>query len=112
MSEQKLSEPQWTPPPPPDESSIFSDGTRQFYAEEIKKSANKSILFGILCIFCCPPIFAYIAYTSAQEALLNIDLYEVGENYKGTAKAGKVLAIIGIVLFAVGIILRLLAAAR
>ncbi|HRH44596.1 MAG TPA: hypothetical protein PKY82_23370 [Pyrinomonadaceae bacterium] len=111
MSEQQMNQPIWTPPPPPEENSMFSDSTRQFYAEEIRKNANKALTFGILSIFCCPPIFAYIAYTSAQEALVNIDIYETGHNHRGKAQAGKILAIIGIVLFAVGIILRILAAA-
>ena len=100
----------WTPPPPPqEEGSIFGSTTREHYAQEVKKGAMKALVFGILSIFCCPPIFAYLAYTTAQETLANIDIYEVGQNQKALAQAGKILAIIGIVLWVVGIFIRIAA---
>ena len=95
----------WTPPPPP-EDSIFSSGTREYYAEEIRKGANKALVFGILSIFCCPPVFAYLGYTTAQEVISNIEIYEVEENRRGLAQAGKVLSIVGVVLWVVGMIAR------
>lgn len=101
-----MENPEWTPPPPPDDGSIFSSGTRDYYAEEIRKGATKALIFGILSIFCCPPIFAYFGYTTAQEVLTNIDIYEVEENKKGLAQAGKVLSIIGVVLWVFGLFLR------
>ena len=94
-----------TPPPPP-EDSIFSSGTREYYAEEIRKGANKALVFGILSIFCCPPVFAYLGYTTAQEVISNIEIYEVEENRRGLAQAGKVLSIVGVVLWVVGMIAR------
>jgi hypothetical protein len=97
---------EWTPPPPP-EDSIFSSGTRQYYAEEIRKGATKALIFGILSIFCCPPIFAYLGYTTAQEVLTNIEIYQVEENKKGLAQAGKVLSIVGVALWVLGVIVRI-----
>jgi hypothetical protein len=97
---------EWTPPPPP-EDSIFSSGTRAYYAEEIRKGATKALVFGILSILCCPPIFAYLGYTTAQEVLANIDLYQVEENKRGFAQAGKVLSIVGIVLWVLGLVVRI-----
>lgn len=102
---QNQGNPQWAPPPPPDDS-IFGSGTREHYAQEIRKGSNKALVFGILSIFCCPPIFAYLAYTTAQEVLTNIDIYQVEENRKGFAQAAKVLAIVGIVLWVIGTIAR------
>lgn len=105
----------WTPPPPPQEQndSIFSDSTRQHYAEEIRKGATKALVFGILSLFCCPPIFGYLGYTTAQEVLTNIDIYQVEANKKQLAQVGKVLAIVGVVVWVVGFVLRLfLASAR
>lgn len=96
----------WTPPPPPDDS-IFSGGTRDHYAQEIRKGANKALVFGILSIFCCPPIFAYLGYTTAEEVLTNIDIYQVEENRRSLAQAGKVLSIVGVALWVVGVIARL-----
>ncbi len=104
---QENNEQEWTPPPPPDDGSIFSSGTREYYAAEIRKGAIKALVFGILSIFCCPPIFAYFGYTTAQDVISNIEIYEVEENKKGLAQAGKVLSIVGVVLWVVGIIFRI-----
>jgi len=70
------------------------------------------LVFGVLSIFCCPPIFAYFAYTTAQEVLSNIDIYEVEEGKKGMAQAAKVLALVGIVIWVISIIIRVLLAVR
>ena len=103
---QNQNDQEWTPPPPPDDS-VFSAGTREHYAAEIRSGSTKALVYGILSIFCCPPIFGYLAFTTAQEVLTNIDVYGVEENRKGMAQAGKVLAIIAIVLWAIGLIFRL-----
>src|SRR5580765_7314037 len=92
-----MENPEWTPPPPPDDGSIFSSGTLEYYAEEIRRGSTKALVFGLLSIFCCPPIFAYYGYTTAQEVIANIDTYEVEEGRLGLAQAGKVLSIIGVV---------------
>lgn len=105
MSEQSQGE--WTPPPPPEENSIFSAGTREHYADEIRKESTKALVFGILSIFCCPPIFAYLAWSKAQEVMANIDIYEVEEGRRGMAQVAKVLAVTGIVLWVVGTIFRI-----
>jgi hypothetical protein len=99
----------WTPPPPPQEQndSMFSDSTRQFYAEEIRKGATKAIVFGLLSLFCCPPIFGYLGFTTAQEVLANIDIYQVETNKKQIAQVGKVLSIVGVIVWVVGFVLRL-----
>lgn len=104
-----MTEDNWTPPPPPQDDSVFSAGTRDHYAGEIRKGSTKALVFGILSIFCCPPIFAYLAYTTAEEVLTNIAVYQVEEGRKGMAQIGKVLAIVGIVLWVIGLILRVVA---
>jgi hypothetical protein len=96
---------QWNPPPPPDDS-VFGGSTRDHYAEQIRKGANKALVYGILSIFCCPPIFAYLGYTTADEVITNIEIYQVEEGKRGLAQAGKVLSIVGIVLWVVGLIAR------
>jgi len=103
---QNQNDTEWTPPPTPDDS-IFSSGTREYYADEISKGATKSLVFGILSILCCPPIFAYLGYTTAQEVITNIEIYQVGEDKRGLAQAGKVLSIIGVVLWVLGIVMRI-----
>ena len=100
-------EPEWIPPPPPDDGSMFSAGTREYYAKEIRNDSTKALVFGILSIFCCPPIFAYLAYTKSQEVIMNIDLYEVEEGRRGMATGAKVLAILGIAIWVVSLIIRI-----
>lgn len=97
--------PGWTPPPPPDDS-VFGGSTRQHYAEEIRKGANKALVFGILSIFCCPPIFAYLGFTTAQEVISNIEIYQVEEGKRSLAQLAKVLSIVGVVLWVIGMIAR------
>jgi len=103
---------EWTPPPPPRDESIFSAGTREYYSGEVRKEAMKALVFGLLSIFCCPPIFAYLGYTKAQEVLANIDIYEVEESKRGLAQAAKVLSIAGIVLWVIGVIVRIATSGR
>ena len=103
-------DPNWTPPPPPDDGSMFSAGTREHYAKEIRNESTKAVVFGILSIFCCPPIFAYLAFNKAQEVITNIEIYEVEEGRRGMATAAKVLAIVGITLWVLSVIIRIAAA--
>ena len=104
-------EKEWTPPPPPEENSLHSQGTREYYAGEIRSGSTKALVYGILSIFCCPPIFAYLAYTTAEEVITNIAVYEVEEGRRGMAQVGKVLGIVGVVLWVIGTILRIFMAA-
>ena len=103
-------EKEWTPPPPPDDNPLHSQGTREYYAAEIRSGSNKALVFGFLSIFCCPPIFAYLAYTTADEVITNIAVYEVEEGRRSMAQVAKVLAIVGIVLWVIGIIFRVIVA--
>ena len=96
----------WKPPPPPEDDSMFSAGTREYYAEKVRKDLIKGLVFGILSILCCPPIFAYFAYNTAQEVITNIEVYEVEESKRGLAQAAKILAIVGVVLWVIGLIFR------
>lgn len=100
----------WTAPPPPQDDSMFSPQTREYYAEQIRKDSVKALVLSIIGFVCCPPIFAYFAWNTAQEVISNIELYQVEEGRKGMAQAAKVLAIASIGLWAVGVFLRILAA--
>lgn len=101
---------EWTPPPPPgpEGNALHSQGTLEYYAAEIRSGSTKALIFGILSIFCCPPIFAYLAYTTADEVITNIAVYGVEENRRNMAQVGKVLSIVGIVLWVIGLIFRII----
>src|SRR4051812_47447765 len=100
----------WTPPPPPDDGSIFSSGTREYYAQEAGKKATQSLIFGILSIFCCGLIFGILGLNAANDALSNIATYDVAHDKKGLATAGKIISIVGLVLWVIGVIIRILLA--
>ncbi len=104
-------EKQWTPLLPLEGNPLHSQGTLEYYAAEIRSGSTKSLVFGLLSIFCCPPIFAYLAYTTADEVITNIAVYEVEEGRRAMAQAAKAMAIIGIVLWVVGITFRIIMAA-
>lgn len=89
---------------------MFSSTTRERYAQEIGKKANQSLIFGILSLFCCGLIFGFLGLSAANDALNNIATYDVAHDKKGIATAGKVVSIVGIVLWIVGIIVRVLIA--
>lgn len=95
---------EWTPPPPP-EDSIFSSGTREFYAKEARASARNSLIFGILSLFCCGIIFGFLGYSSGTDAINTIDAYDIGHEKRGLAQVGRMLSIIGFVLWLAMIVL-------
>lgn len=105
-----MENPQWTPPPPPQDDSIFSSGTRDHYAQEISKKATQSLIFGILSLFCCGIIFGILGYNAGNEAINNIEIYDVAHDKRGIAQAGKIISIIGLVLWGLSIIVRILLA--
>ncbi len=96
----------WVPPPPP-EDSIFGGATRDHYAREIRSESTKALIFGILSLFCCPIVFGILGYSKANEVLQNIDIYQVEENRRGIAQAGKILSIVGIVIWVLSFALRM-----
>ncbi|KXK04223.1 MAG: hypothetical protein UZ17_ACD001000918 [Acidobacteria bacterium OLB17] len=89
---------------------MFSTQTREFYAESIKKDSVKALLLSLIGFVCCPPVFAYFAWNTAQEVLVNIDVYEVEEGRRGMAQAAKVLAVASIILWVIAVIIRVLSA--
>ena len=68
--------------------------------------AKTALIFAILGIFCFGFIFGFLAYRKANEALETIDIYEVAHEKRGMATAAKIIGIIDIALWVVGLILR------
>lgn len=90
---------------------MFSPQTREFYAGQIRKDSVKALVLSLVGFVCCPPVLAYFAWNTAQEVIMNIDLYQVEEGRKGMAQAAKVLAIVSIALWVLGVIARIFFAA-
>lgn len=87
---------------------MFSPQTREFYAGQIRKDSVKALVLSLVGFVCCPPVLAYFAWNTAQEVIMNIDLYQVEEGRKGLAQAAKILAIASIIFWVFGVIVRIL----
>jgi hypothetical protein len=70
--------------------------------------AKTALALSILGVFCFGFIFGLIALRKANSALETINIYGIAEDKRGLAMTAKVISIIDIVLWAVGLILRFL----
>jgi hypothetical protein len=75
-------------------------------ANVIASEAKTALLLSILGVFCFGFIFGFIAFRKANSGLQMIDTYNVGHEKRGMLMTAKVLAIIDIVLWALGLLLR------
>lgn len=76
-------------------------------SQRIKSLANKSLLFGLLGLFCCGPLFGPLAIHYANQAEAAVILDESGAPSRNIYKAGRVLGYLGIVLWVLSLIFRL-----
>jgi hypothetical protein len=98
----------FVPPPPPSPygNSMYPPDVMASKAAAVASDARNALIFGIVGIFCFGFIFGYLAFRKANEALETIQIYEVAQDKKGLAMTGKILGIIDICLWVVGLILR------
>jgi hypothetical protein len=76
-------------------------------ANVIASEAKTALLLSILGVFCFGFIFGFIAFRKANSGLQMIDTYNVAHEKRGMLMTAKVLAIIDIVLWALGLVLRI-----
>lgn len=74
-------------------------------AKAIKRNALVGLGTGILGLFCFGIILGAYAVHSARDALIDIDVYGVGRNYKWVARAAQVIGAIGVIYWIVSLIL-------
>jgi len=98
----------FVPPPPPSPygNSPYPPDVLASKAAAVASDAKQALIFSIIGIFCCGFIFGFLAFRKANEALETIEIYEVAQDQKGMAMAAKVIAIVDIVLWIIGLILR------
>ncbi len=75
-------------------------------AKVIASEAKTALLLSILGVFCFGFIFGFIAFRKANSGLEMIEIYDVAHDKRGMLMTAKVLAIIDIVLWAIGLVLR------
>lgn len=73
----------------------------------IASEAKTALLLSILGVFCFGFIFGFIAFRKANSGLQMIETYNVAHEKRGMLMTAKVLAIIDIVLWALGLLLRI-----
>jgi hypothetical protein len=75
-------------------------------AADVASEAKNALILTIVGIFCFGFIFGFLAFRKANEALETIDMYGVAQEKRSLAMTAKVLAILDIVLWAVGLLAR------
>ena len=97
----------FVPPPPPQTGNpMYSPETLASKAADVAKDARNALIMSIIGLLCFGFILGFLAFRKANQALETIQIYDVAHDKKGIAMAAKILAIIDIVGWIVGLILR------
>jgi hypothetical protein len=94
------------PPPPPTTDSLYPPDVLAAKQAEAASDAKNALIMSIVGIFCFGVILGFLAVRKANNALEIISTYQVAQDKRGMATTAKVLGIIDIVLWAIGIIAR------
>ena len=106
MSEQSPYTEGFVPPPPPTSNSLYPPEVLAKKADDVASEAKNALILSIVGIFCFGFIFGFLAFRKANEALETIDVYGVAQEKRSLAMTAKVLAILDIVLWGVGLLAR------
>jgi hypothetical protein len=100
--------PSFVPPPPPQQGNpLYSPETLAAKTAEVASNAKNALIMSIVGLFCFGFIFGFLAFRKANEAIETIDIYDVARDKRGLAMTAKVIGIIDIVLWGLGLVLRL-----
>ncbi|MCU1266759.1 MAG: hypothetical protein JWM21_3077 [Acidobacteria bacterium] len=100
-------EPFVPPPPPSSGSSLYSPEVLGAKAAEVARNAKNALILSIVGLFCFGFIFGFLAFRKANEALETIEIYDVARDKRGLATAAKVIGIVDIVLWGIGLLMRI-----
>jgi hypothetical protein len=75
-------------------------------AAEVASEVKTALILSIVGLFCFGFIFGFLAYRKATAALEIIALYEVAQDKKSLAMTAKVLSIVDIVAWILGLIVK------
>lgn len=76
-------------------------------AKQAADDARTALIFAIIGVFCFGFIFGFLAFRRANQAIEIIDHYDVAKDKRGIAMGAKILGIVDIVLWAVGLLARI-----
>ena len=100
----------FVPPPPPSPTpygnSLYPPNVLASKAASVASEVKTALILACIGFFCFGFILGYLALRKANEALETIQIYEVAQDKKGLAMTAKVIAIVDIVAWIVGLVLR------
>jgi hypothetical protein len=98
----------FVPPPPPSPygNSPYPPDVLARQAAVVASEAKNALILAIVGLVCFGFIFGILAFRKANQALETIQIYEVAQDKKTLAMTAKVIAIIDIVAWVIGLILR------
>jgi hypothetical protein len=94
------------PPPPPAGNALYPPDVLARQAAVVASEAKTALILSIIGLFCFGFIFGFLAFRKANEALETIRIYDVAHDKKGLAMTAKVLSVIDIIAWIVGLVLR------
>jgi len=106
VSQTPPSDPFVPPPPPFTGNPMYPPDMLSQKAAVAASDAKTALIFSILGIFCFGFIFGFLAYRKANEAIETIDIYQVAQDKRGMATVAKILGIIDISFWILGLVLR------
>ena len=93
-------------PPPPPANSPYPPEVLATKSMSAVSDAKTSLILSIVGFFFFGFIFGFLAFRMANRALKTIDVYRVAQDKRGFAQTAKVLSIVDITLWGVGLIVR------
>jgi hypothetical protein len=87
---------------------MYSPDVLAAKATAIGKDARDALIMSIVGLFCFGFILGFLAFRKANSALDEIRLYQVAEDKRSMLTVAKVLGIIDIVAWAIGLVARIM----
>ena len=85
---------------------MYSPETLRQKEKEVSDNIRNAFILGAVGVICFGFILGYLAFRKASDAIETIDIYEVAKEKRGLALAAKIIGILDIVGWALGLIAR------
>lgn len=97
----------FVPPPPPTGNSLFPPDLLARQATYAASEAKTALGLSIFGVFCFGLLFGALAFRKASTALQIMNTYGVAEDKRGMANTARVISIVVMVLWALGLLVRI-----
>ena len=85
---------------------MYSPDVLAAKAKEAADDAKQALIMSLVGLVCFGFILGFLAFRKANKAIETIDLYQVAQDKRGMATVAKVLGIVDIVGWVIGLIAR------